>query len=532
MKGTKKRISNTGAVIAVILLLLSAIAISAFANEGGVFRTQSKEAPAAAGAAFAADVHEETTLAVNAAAQILSVENADLYEPEISAEPAAETVQEASQPAESRSSIYPTVIEFNITDAELEGSSTKPGTPTILSAVNNVKNGVQLTWTVAADATGYGIFRLNESYNIWECLMAVDGANTTTATVTGLPTNTGSTFRVAAIKTTDRVTVQGVKSDPVSVYVTGAAGKITDALLRKNSIDSCTKLMIVAHPDDETLWGGGHMMSGDWFIVCLTNGDNKIRSKEYENVMKFTKNHGIILNYPDTLKGGGRSWWTKEDSDIRSDLNKLLNYKDWEVIVTHNPDGGTGHQHHILTCQKVTDICSVNGLLNKLYYHGIFYPKGTPIPADTPRLTPAEEAFKRKALAYYEHEKEAIKLFWAQMIPFEDWILSTDWEEVKAELAAAGIGLEDLYDEEVLDEEVLFEEELLEEEQTDEELADESLTVAEEPEDVPAAEVEAPAADEEPAAEVEPVVDEAPAAEEPSAEAEPVQDAVQEIPAE
>ena len=308
--------------------------------------------------------------------------------------------------------------------------------------------------------------------------------------------------------------------------------KLTQMLLRKNSIDSCTKLMIVAHPDDETLWGGGHMMSGDWFIVCLTNGDNKIRSKEYENVMKFTKNHGIILNYPDTLKGGGRSWWTKEDSDIRSDLNKLLNYKDWEVIVTHNPDGGTGHQHHILTCQKVTDICSVNGLLNKLYYHGIFYPKGTPIPADTPRLTPAEEAFKRKALAYYEHEKEAIKLFWAQMIPFEDWILSTDWEEVKAELAAAGIGLEDLYDEEVLDEEVLFEEELLEEEQTDEELADESLTVAEEPEDVPAAEVEAPAADEEPAAEVEPVVDEAPAAEEPSAEAEPVQDAVQEIPAE
>ena len=49
-----------------------------------------------------------------------------------------------------------------------------------------------------------------------------------------------------------------------------------------NQIDlkQCQKLMIVAHPDDETIWGGSHLLKGHYLVVCLTNGNNEKRKKE------------------------------------------------------------------------------------------------------------------------------------------------------------------------------------------------------------------------------------------------------------
>jgi len=54
------------------------------------------------------------------------------------------------------------------------------------------------------------------------------------------------------------------------------------------------KLLIVAHPDDELLWGGMNILSEPgWFVVCATNANNSVRSTEfyksmsYANVTKF-----------------------------------------------------------------------------------------------------------------------------------------------------------------------------------------------------------------------------------------------------
>ena len=53
--------------------------------------------------------------------------------------------------------------------------------------------------------------------------------------------------------------------------------------------------MIVAHPDDETIWGGMHLIKDKYLVICLTNGDNKTRAKEFNDVIKQTKGTGIIL---------------------------------------------------------------------------------------------------------------------------------------------------------------------------------------------------------------------------------------------
>ena len=39
-------------------------------------------------------------------------------------------------------------------------------------------------------------------------------------------------------------------------------------------------LMIVAHPDDETIWGGSHLINGNYTVLCITNGNNKKTKKQ------------------------------------------------------------------------------------------------------------------------------------------------------------------------------------------------------------------------------------------------------------
>ena len=59
---------------------------------------------------------------------------------------------------------------------------------------------------------------------------------------------------------------------------------LTNEQLKSVVDDSTKKLMIVAHPDDEVIWGCGHLMSGDYLVVCITNGKNEVRAKEFADV--------------------------------------------------------------------------------------------------------------------------------------------------------------------------------------------------------------------------------------------------------
>ena len=49
----------------------------------------------------------------------------------------------------------------------------------------------------------------------------------------------------------------------------------------KIELDNYDKLMIVAHPDDETLWGGAHLLEDNYLVVCITCGPIKDRVNEF-----------------------------------------------------------------------------------------------------------------------------------------------------------------------------------------------------------------------------------------------------------
>jgi len=144
--------------------------------------------------------------------------------------------------------------------------------------------------------------------------------------------------------------------------------------MKKIDLDKYKKVMIVAHPDDEMIWGGAHLIEDDYLVVCVTCGTNNYRLSEFKKVMKATDDSYITLGYPDKVFGE-RSDWKYVYKYIEKDIDKILKANDWEMIVTHNEKGEYGHIHHKMTHNIVTDLYKNNDYSGKLYFFGDYYSK-------------------------------------------------------------------------------------------------------------------------------------------------------------
>jgi hypothetical protein len=69
--------------------------------------------------------------------------------------------------------------------------------------------------------------------------------------------------------------------------------------VKADSLERSDKLMIVAHPDDEMIWGGSHLIDDDYQVVCITCGKSPIRNKEFKEAIGETNDKFIMLGYPD-----------------------------------------------------------------------------------------------------------------------------------------------------------------------------------------------------------------------------------------
>ena len=141
------------------------------------------------------------------------------------------------------------------------------------------------------------------------------------------------------------ISCSGYKIIQINVTATVKNGLINNNTLNIYNASEYENIMIVAHPDDETLWGGVNLLKDSYFVVCLTNGYNSIRAKEFKELLKFTKNGGIILNYPD-VQDKIRDDWSEVKIGILKDLTTIINYKYWKKIVTYGYDGTYGHIQH------------------------------------------------------------------------------------------------------------------------------------------------------------------------------------------
>lgn len=200
---------------------------------------------------------------------------------------------------------------------------------------------------------------------------------------------------------------------------------IHQELFDQLKINNYQNIMIVAHPDDETIWGGMHLIKDKYLVICLTNGNNKTRAQEFNDVIKQTDDLGIILDYPDKTNGK-RDNWSNSQKNIKNDLNYLLQKQSFSKIVTHNPSGEYGHQHHKMTSSIVTNIAKTLNKTDCLYYFGKYYKKTSPMLSMKPTFN--EELLKQKnqLISKYSSQNKVCQHL-KHMNAFENWISYQEW---------------------------------------------------------------------------------------------------------
>ena len=106
-----------------------------------------------------------------------------------------------------------------------------------------------------------------------------------------------------------------------------------------------TVAVIVAHPDDETLWAGGTILnhpSWQWFIACLCRGKDEDRSVRFYNALRIFKSGGIMGDLDD-----GPDQKPLGEKEVEQVILNLLPAKHFDLIISHNPAGEyTRHLRH------------------------------------------------------------------------------------------------------------------------------------------------------------------------------------------
>lgn len=122
-------------------------------------------------------------------------------------------------------------------------------------------------------------------------------------------------------------------------------------------------VMVVCHPDDETFWGGETLSSDkNWFVVCITNGNNLTRRKKFEKAMDLFNVKRQIFDFPDRPNEKLDKNEIKKISDI---LKNIINNENIKKVATHNPNGEYGHPFHRFISKLVTSLILDK---KKLYY--------------------------------------------------------------------------------------------------------------------------------------------------------------------
>jgi LmbE family N-acetylglucosaminyl deacetylase len=110
--------------------------------------------------------------------------------------------------------------------------------------------------------------------------------------------------------------------------------------------------VIVAHPDDETLWAGGMILMNpqcNWTIICLCRGKDTDRAPKFFKALTLYGATGAMGNLDD---GPEQSPVPKKEMETA--ILFLLPPRHYDLILTHSPAGEyTRHKRHEETGRAV-----------------------------------------------------------------------------------------------------------------------------------------------------------------------------------
>lgn len=100
------------------------------------------------------------------------------------------------------------------------------------------------------------------------------------------------------------------------------------------------KVMVVAHPDDESLFGAGLIIRypGDWTIICCSIPlRDSVRADKFLGACRVLNSHPAVVQ---VIEPGAKILFS------HSHLYQIPCLDKFDLIVTHNKEGEYGHIHH------------------------------------------------------------------------------------------------------------------------------------------------------------------------------------------
>jgi LmbE family N-acetylglucosaminyl deacetylase len=138
--------------------------------------------------------------------------------------------------------------------------------------------------------------------------------------------------------------------------------------------------VIVAHPDDETLWAGGTILLNsevNWEIISLTRKSDRERSLKFFKVLKELNAKGDIGDLDDGVEQN-----PLEIRKVEKMVLHLLKKSEYDLIITHSIKGEyQRHKRHEETGRAVLSLWEKGNLVAREFWmfayedgEGKYYP--------------------------------------------------------------------------------------------------------------------------------------------------------------
>ncbi|MDT8300503.1 MAG: PIG-L family deacetylase [Sedimentisphaerales bacterium] len=121
--------------------------------------------------------------------------------------------------------------------------------------------------------------------------------------------------------------------------------------------------VIVAHPDDETLWVGGLMLMNPqvkWTVVTLCRKSDTDRAPKFFKALEKFGAEGFMADLDD-----GPEQTPLDNNEVQRTIAELLPSNRFDLIITHSPSGEyTRHLRHEETAKAVLALWKSDRLLS------------------------------------------------------------------------------------------------------------------------------------------------------------------------
>ena len=162
--------------------------------------------------------------------------------------------------------------------------------------------------------------------------------------------------------------------------------------------------IIVTHPDEETFWAGGTILSHpEWncFVVCLTNANNPELAPRFYNALKLLKAEGVMGCMKEiSVKN------EKDRNELERTIIQLLPNTHFDIIISHNSFGeNTENKTHEAVNQSIIKLWQEGYIVaDELWTFALengdikYYPNGKEQPEVLQRLSKRVWAQKNKII--------------------------------------------------------------------------------------------------------------------------------------